>query len=116
LALVGAAAATLFWVSGSSTSPITVSLHGSQGARATAVLSAEHYGTQVSLLVADQTPGAVYHVSMESRSGTWWQAGSYRGTRGTEHVELTCGVAPQKVDQIWIENSGGEVVLQATVS
>lgn len=116
LALVGVAAAALFWLSGGSANPVTVSLHGPQGARATAILSAEHYGTQVSLSVADQTPGAVYHVSMESRSGTWWQAGSYRGTKGTEHVDLACGVAPQKVDQIWIENSSGEVVLQATVS
>jgi hypothetical protein len=53
---------------------------------------------------------------MESRSGTWWQAGSYRATRGTAHVQLTCGVASNQVDQIWIENSSGEVVLQATVS
>lgn len=114
--LVAVAAATLFWLSGASSSPITVSLHGSQGARATAVLSAERYGTEVSLLVAGQTPGAVYHVSMESRSGTWWQAGSYRATRGTDHVELACGVASNKVGQIWIENSSGEVVLQAAVS
>jgi anti-sigma factor RsiW len=114
--LVAVAAATLFWLSGALSSPITVSLHGSQGARATAVLSAERYGTEVSLLVAGQTAGAVYHVSMESRSGTWWQAGSYRATRGTEHVQLTCGVAANQVDQIWIENSSGEVVLQATVS
>ncbi|MFZ0994865.1 MAG: zf-HC2 domain-containing protein [Candidatus Dormiibacterota bacterium] len=114
--LVAIAAASLFWLSGASTSPITVSLHGSQRARATAVLSAERYGTDVSLLVAGQTPGAVYHVSMESRSGTWWQAGSYRATRGPEHVELACGIAPNKVDQIWIENSHGEVVLQAPVS
>jgi hypothetical protein len=27
-----------------------------------------------------------------------------------------CGVAANQVDQIWIENSSGEVVLQATVS
>ena len=114
--LVAVAAATLFWLSGASSSPITVSLHGSQGARATAVLSAERYGTEVSLLVTGQAPGAVYHVSMESRSGTWWQAGSYRATRGTAHVQLTCGVASNQVDQIWIENSSGEVVLQATVS
>jgi hypothetical protein len=116
VALAAVAAATFFWVSGGASSPISVSLHGAHGARATAVLSAEHYGTEVSLLVAGQTPGAVYHVSMESSSGTWWQAGSYRATRGTEHVELACGVAPNKVDQIWIENSSGEVVLQATVS
>jgi len=116
VALAAVAAATLLWLSGGSSSPITVSLHGSQGARATAVLSAEHYGTEVSLVVAGQTPGAVYHVSMESSSGTWWQAGSYRAVRGTEHVELACGVAPDKVDQIWIENSTGQVVLQASVS
>jgi predicted anti-sigma-YlaC factor YlaD len=113
--LVAVAAATLFWIGGASRSPITVSLDGSQGIRATAVLTSARYGTEVSLLTTGQTPGAVYHVSMESRSGTWWQAGSYRATRGTEHVELACGVAPTKVDQIWIENASGEVVLQATV-
>jgi anti-sigma factor RsiW len=117
LALAGAlAAATLFGLGAGSPNPITVSLHGSQGAQATAVLSAEHWGTEVALRVAGQTPGAVYHVSMESRSGTWWQAGSYRATRGTERVELACGVAPDKVDQIWIENSAGRVVLQANVN
>lgn len=116
VALAAVAAATLLFFSGGSSSPITVSLHGSQGAQATAVLSAEHSGTEVSLVVAGQTPGGVYHVSMESSSGTWWQAGSYRATRGSEHVELACGVAPNKVDQIWIENSSGEVVLQATLS
>lgn len=114
--LVAVAAATLFWLSGAPSSPISVSLHGSEGARATAVLSAERYGTEVSLLVAGQTPGAVYHVSMESRSGIWWQAGSYRAIRGPEHVQLACGVASKQVDQIYIENSSGEVVLQAAVS
>lgn len=106
------AAATLLWF-GPPGSPrsISLSLSGTEGVHATAVLTAEHWGTEVSLAVGGQPEGTVYHVSMESRQGTWWQAGSYRATAGTAHVELACGVAPAKVDRIWVRDSQGQVVL-----
>jgi len=107
------AGASLLWL-GPFTSPgMTVALHGTQGVQATAVLTSEHWGTGLSLQVAGQPAGRIYHVSMESRTGTWWQAGSYRSESGSIHVELACGVSPSKVDRIWIENPSGRVVLRA---
>lgn len=108
----GLAAATLLWIApAASPHPIALSLSGTRGVHATALLTAEHWGTELSLTVAGQPGGTVYHVSMESRSGTWWQAGSYRATAGTAHVELACGVAPAKVDRIWVRDSLGQLVL-----
>ncbi len=111
LAVVAAAAVGLVWLAPTSPRGIAVTLTGTGRAHATAVLTPEHGGTEVSLRVAGQTRGAVYHVSMESRSGAWWQAGSYRATAGSEQVELGCGVAPARIDQIWVENAKGVVVL-----
>lgn len=107
------AAATLLWLGPMSPQAITVSLRGSKGVQATAVLTAEHWGTDLSLLVAGQPAGDIYRVSMESTAGTWWQAGSYRAENGSVHVDLACGVDPRQVDRIWVENSAGRVVLQA---
>jgi hypothetical protein len=107
------AAASLVWLGPFSSRDITVALRGTAGVQATAVLTPEHWGTDLSLQVTGQPAGRVYRVSMESGIGTWWQAGSYRSESGSVHVELACGVSPTKVDRIWVEDSTGKVVLQA---
>ncbi|HUY08127.1 MAG TPA: hypothetical protein VMW80_01575 [Candidatus Dormibacteraeota bacterium] len=107
------AAAGLLWLGPRSAQGITIPLRGTKDVQATAVLTAQHWGTDLSLQVAGQPAGGVYHVSMESRAGTWWQAGSYHSENGSVHVELACGVNPTKVDRIWIEDSSGRVVLHA---
>jgi hypothetical protein len=109
------AGASLLWLGPLSAHAITIPLRGTKDVQATAVLTAEHWGTDVSLQVAGQPAGGVYHVSMESTAGTWWQAGSYHAEKGAVHVELACGVNPTKVDRIWIENSSGQVVLHAYI-
>jgi hypothetical protein len=105
--------ASLIWLGPFSSRDISVSLYGSKDVQATAILTAEHWGTDLSLQVAGQPSGQVYRVSMESKTGNWWQAGSYRSERGPVHVELACGVDPTKVDRIWVEDSSGQVVLHA---
>jgi len=116
LAVVAAlAGATLFGLRPMPPPGITVALHGTQGVQASAVLTAEHWGTDVSLQVAGQPAGRVYHVSMESTTGAWWPAGSYRSEQGGFHVELACGVDPTQVERIWVEDTAGQVVLRAYV-
>ncbi|MGC1184649.1 MAG: hypothetical protein WBA31_05785 [Candidatus Dormiibacterota bacterium] len=95
--------------------PGAITLHGSQGIQASATLSREGWGTELSLEVKGQPAGHIYHVQMESRSGTWWQAGSYKSESGEVGVHLACGVAPNQVERIWVENSSGRVVLSAEV-
>ncbi|MGA9920897.1 MAG: zf-HC2 domain-containing protein [Candidatus Dormiibacterota bacterium] len=109
------AGASLLWLGPLSTHGITIPLLGTKDVQATAVLTAEHWGTDLSLQVAGQPAGGVYHVSMESTAGRWWQAGSYHSENGSVHVELACGVNPTKVDRIWIENSSGHLVLHAYI-
>ncbi|MGH7643501.1 MAG: zf-HC2 domain-containing protein [Candidatus Dormibacteria bacterium] len=110
------AGASLLWLGPLFDHDISVTLHGSRGVQATAVLTAEHWGTDLSLQVAGQPAGRVYHVSMESRSGTWWQAGSYRSESGAVRVDLACGVSPTQVDRIWVEDGSGRIVLRAYLS
>ncbi|MGA2873328.1 MAG: hypothetical protein ABSF27_07060 [Candidatus Dormibacteria bacterium] len=94
----------------------TVSLRGPAGARATAVLTATSGGTEVDLSASGQPAGQVFTVTMESRSGTWWPAGSYRTTGGRAEVRLSCGAKTSGIDRIWVRNSGGRIVLQADIS
>lgn len=112
--LVAVVGAALLWlnVAGSSGA---IPLQGSPGVRASATISGEAWGTDLSLQVQGQPAGHIYHVEMESTTGTWWQAGSYRSERGQVDVHLACGVAPNKVVRIWVENASGQVVLSAGV-
>ena len=113
LAAATLAGAALFWFSSTARPGLAVSLHGTPSVQASAVLTREQWGTDLALQVADQPPGRLYQVSMESRSGTWWQVGSYRSESGPSHVQLACAVAPSQVERIWVENSAGRVVLRA---
>lgn len=112
--VVAVAAGTLVWLH-LAASPRAIALHGSQGVQASATLTAEAWGTDLSLRVIGQPAGHVYRVTLESDSGTWWQAGSYRSERGDLDVHLACGVSPLKIDRIWVENAAGRVVLAAEV-
>jgi hypothetical protein len=112
--VVAVAAGTLVWFH-LTASPRDIALHGSQGVQASATLTAEAWGTDLSLRVMGQPAGNVYRVALESDSGTWWQAGSYRSERGDMDVHLACGVSPLKIDRIWVENAAGRIVLSAAV-
>ncbi|HEY6538271.1 MAG TPA: hypothetical protein VI138_04430 [Candidatus Dormibacteraeota bacterium] len=96
-----------------SPSPSPLQLRGSPGVQASAVLTKEPSGTAIALQVSGQPRGQVYLVSVRSRNGAWWVAGSYKAEPGTLTVHLSCGVSPAQVDRIWVENSTGKVVLQA---
>ncbi|HVC40050.1 MAG TPA: hypothetical protein VNH20_08820 [Candidatus Dormibacteraeota bacterium] len=113
MAAAAFASAALFWFSSAARPGLAVSLHGTRSVQASAVLTREQWGTDLALQVAGQPPGRLYQVSMESKSGTWWQVGSYRSESSPSHVQLACAVAPSQVERIWVENSAGRVVLRA---
>lgn len=115
LAAAAVAGLSLFWLGPFASSNVAVTLHGTAGVQASAVLSSERWGTELSLQVAGQPAGQLYRVSMESRNGAWWQAGSYRSEAGPVHVQLACAISPSRVERIWIESSSGRTVLEASL-
>lgn len=94
---------------------VTVGLHGATGVHASAVLSPTSSGTEVGLHTTGQSNGQVFTVSMESRSGYWWQAGSYRAIGGRTDVNLSCAAITSSIDRILVRNSKGGIVLQAKI-
>jgi hypothetical protein len=95
---------------------VTVGLHGATGVDASAVLSPTSSGTEVGLRTSGQPNGQVFTVSMESRSGYWWQAGSYRAVAGRTDVSLSCAATTSSIDRILVRNSKGSIVLRAKIS
>jgi len=95
---------------------VTVGLHGATGVDASAVLSPTSSGTEVGLRTSGQPNGQVFTVSMESRSGYWWQAGSYRAVWGRTKVSLSCAATTSSIDRILVRNSQGSIVLQGKIS
>jgi anti-sigma-K factor RskA len=94
---------------------ITVLLRGSSGIRASAVLHPETGGTEISLTVKGQPPEQTFTVSMQSRYGETWQAGSYRTTRGQVVITLNCAVPTAQITQVSVDNAAGQTVLKAHV-
>jgi hypothetical protein len=95
---------------------LTVSLRGAPGVNASAVLSPSSWGTEIDLHISGQPNGQVFTVAMESRSGSWWQAGSYRTAGGTTDVSLSCAAITSRIERILVRNSTGRIVLQSEVA
>lgn len=93
----------------------TVVLAGQPGVHASAKLTAEGWGSAVYLQEKGQPAGQVFNVTMRTKAGTWWSAGSYRTTSGATEVELSCGVPPDRISSMEVRMPSGPVVLTGVV-
>jgi putative zinc finger protein len=126
--LVGAIAAALILVtllsgSSSATHQRTLAL-GLTGAgalsapapvTAKAVLVDQSWGTSVDFSERGLPGGGVYTVSMETASGTWWTAGTYRSISGrTVSATMACAVAMSEITGLRVVNAKGVTVLSSS--
>ena len=87
----------------------TFALTGTGGARATASLTAESWGTSVELKASGEQPGEVLTVSMRADDGSWWVAGTYRTANGgAVDVTMSCAVPVAEIDAVRVTNAGGQ--------
>ncbi len=90
----------------------TLTLVGSQGSRATAVLTPEAWGTSVALSGPAERSSQILNVSMTTVWGRPWAVGSYRAT--TAHgvtVTLACALPLNQIRSISVTDASGHVVL-----
>jgi hypothetical protein len=92
-----------------------VALTGAPGTVATMTLTRSSTGTDVTLHEHGQPVGRDFVVTMESASGSWWQAGSYHTSGTNVRAQLTCAVAPSEISRVWIRDSSGATVLSGYV-
>jgi hypothetical protein len=96
--------------------PRTVALAGERGVVASVALTAQKWGTHADLSESGQAPGQILTVAMRTSSGRWWVAGSYRTTSaGTTEVQLSCAARPNQVNEVWVTNQQGQIVLRGYV-
>jgi predicted anti-sigma-YlaC factor YlaD len=104
-------------VGGSEHTTEKAALVGTPGVKATAQLTAESWGTSVAIEESAQRAGQVMWVSMSTRSGSWWDSGTYRAVAGqTVHVTLACALKLHDIEYLDVRNSAGKVVLRADFS
>ncbi|MGH9296747.1 MAG: zf-HC2 domain-containing protein [Acidimicrobiales bacterium] len=86
------------------------------GVRASASLRPSATGTVLSLQESGQPLDRSFTVSMESRSGKWWNAGSYSTSASSESVQLSCAAPAGAISTIWVQDSAGRTVMRAYLS
>jgi hypothetical protein len=110
----GAIAAVSVTGSGQSHSEHTFALSGPDGARATAQLTAESWGTSVELEASGEHAGEDLTVSMRTSDGSWWIAGTYgTGNGGRVEVTMSCAVPLSEIDAVLITNAAHKEVLSS---
>lgn len=90
----------------------SMGLAGPAGAHATALLTAESWGTSVTLVDPAGRDDRVLTVSMTTEYGHRWDVGSYRVT--TSHgvtVTLACALPVDQIQTIAVTDATGHVVL-----
>ncbi len=122
LALVGAAACALVLavvLSSSTTAPRTrtLALKGRASVSASAELVGEPWGTSLTLSEKGLPGGEVYTVSMETATGAWWTAGTYRSVAGGEvRATMSCAVSLSRITGLRVVNDKGATVLSSFTS
>ena len=113
----GIAAAAVVVASVGSPSPPgrVVTLSGTPGTAATITLVRSSSGSVVTLREHGQPVGQDFVVTIQSDSGTWWQAGSYHTSSLTVRAQLTCAVEPHEINRVWVRDSTGATVLSGYV-
>jgi RNA polymerase sigma-70 factor (ECF subfamily) len=98
-------------------SSLTVTLTGEPGVHASLRLTREAWGTALHLEESGQPEGRVLWVSMQTTSGKWWGAGTYRTVAGRSvQVDLACALKLSDIERVWVRDSAGDVLLRAYVS
>lgn len=116
---VFAAAASFVLVSVIGANPSTpservVALHGASTVHASAVLLRESWGTTLNLNERGLPGGQVYTVSMETSSGRWWTAGTYRSVAGKSvSATMACAVSSSTISGVRVVNASGVTVLSS---
>jgi hypothetical protein len=90
----------------------SIALSGAGGAHATAVLTAESWGTSVTLTQPAARWSQVLTVSMAGAYGSPWNAGSYWVT--TSHgvtVTLACALSIDRIKMVAVTDSTGRTVM-----
>jgi hypothetical protein len=96
---------------------LTVALTGEPGVHASLRFTTEAWGTALHLEESGQPGGRVLWVSMETMSGTWWEAGTYRTVAGhAVQVDLACALKLSDIEKVWVRDSAGQVLLHAYVA
>jgi hypothetical protein len=89
-----------------------VALSGPDGARASAVLTGESWGTSVILTDPGLHRGQVLEVAMRTEYGRSWAAGSYHdSSAGGVTVTFACALPLEQIRTISVTDSQGAVVL-----
>jgi hypothetical protein len=117
--LVGSLAAALILVVVFSASPSAptqraVALSGAPSVSASAMLVEQPWGTSLQLRESGLPGGEVYTVSMETKSGRWWTAGTYRPAKGQAvFATMACAVSLPKITGVRVVNPAGTTVLSS---
>ncbi len=121
--LVGALAAALIVVAVvSSSHAVTpgeraLALRGASNVSASALLVKQPWGTSLQLRESGLPGGDVYTVSMETKSGRWWTAGTYRPVNDQAvFATMACAVSLRKITGVRVVNSAGVTVLASAGS
>ena len=121
--IVGAIAAALILVTVFSTSPSSspsqraLALSGAPAVTASAVLVEQPWGTSLQLSERGLPGGQIYTVSMETKSGRWWTAGTYRPAKGQAvFATMACAVSLHKITGVRVVNAAGATVLDSSPS
>lgn len=108
---IAAAAVAVILVGSPPPTGRVVSLSGAPGTAATITLVRSSSGSVVTLREHGQPVGRDFVVTIQSNSGTWWQAGSYHTSSPTVRAQLTCAVEPYEITRVWVRDSTGATVL-----
>jgi anti-sigma factor RsiW len=116
IGLVAAALILIAVVSANTSTPRqrTLALRGPATVSATAVLSARSWGTSLALHERGLPGGKVYTVSMETSSGYWWVAGTYRSVSGGPvDATMSCAIKMSQITGLRVVDGAGDVVLSS---
>jgi len=117
----GAIAASFVLVGVMSAQPSTpapaqraIALQGAATVRASVVLTSKSWGTTLTLKEKGLPGNGVYTVSMQTKAGTWWTAGTYRSVAGqTVNATMACAVSLNKISGVRVVNATGITVLSS---
>lgn len=92
----------------------TIALAGPPGVHASVTLFTESWGTRLELTESGQAGGQVLTVSMRSRAGRWWDAGTYRTVGGRAlTADFACAVQASDIYAVVVHDAQGRAVLSA---